>query len=493
MLVGATDAGSLRSPLWGFALALPLGGLLLLLAAPSADVHWEHHPSHFWLVLGTAAVSTTLAFATSATALRRADARLFLISLSFLAAAGFLTLHALATPGVLLDGPNQGFTIATPVGLLLAAVFAGWSALPLPPARAQALMRHAQLLRAGLVLVMVVWAALSLGSVPPLDDPTPAERASGGLVALAVLALIPYAFAAWRYAAMAMRTGAPLLLAVASAFTLLAEAMVAVALARSWHASWWEWHVLMLMAFGAIAYSARREDGEERFSDLYLDQTAAGKREVSVMFADLEGFTSFSEGRDPREVSEMLNTYLSVAIPPIVRQHGKRDQPSARPLRRGGVVERGDGAQRDHRPGHHHRDQRAAHELRVPHDRLRALRWQRERRPAGEEGRHEQAHRRGDREALVRPLEEHPGRGERVQREEAGGGQKGQRDEEQACIGAPQRDAARGERERRAHGRGAEHEPEVGGMVLPADVGARRGEDQDQPRERERQRQWGQA
>jgi adenylate cyclase len=315
-------SGSLRSPLWGFALSLPLAGLLLLLAAPGADVHWEDHPSHFWLVLGTAAVSTTLAFATSGIALRRADARLFLISLSFLAAAGFLSLHALATPGVLLDDPNQGFTIATPVGLLVAAVFAGWSALRLPPERAQALMRHAQLLRAGLLTAMVVWAAASLGSVPPLDDPTPAERASGGLISLAVLALIPYAFAAWRYAKMALRTGAPLLLAVASAFTLLAEAMVAVALARNWHASWWEWHVLMLMAFGAIAYTARREDPEERFSDLYLDETAAGKREVSVMFADLEGFTTFSEGRDPREVSEMLNAYLRVAIPPIVQEHG---------------------------------------------------------------------------------------------------------------------------------------------------------------------------
>jgi adenylate cyclase len=77
----------------------------------------------------------------------------------------------------------------------------------------------------------------------------------------------------------------------------------------------------MLTAFGAIAYSASREDGEERFSDLYLDQTVAGKREISVLFADLEGFTSFSEGRDPREVTEMLNAYLRVAIPPIVRQH----------------------------------------------------------------------------------------------------------------------------------------------------------------------------
>jgi adenylate cyclase len=319
---GATDAGSLRSPLWGLALSLPLAGLLLVLAAPSTDVHWEHHPSHFWLVLVTAAVSTTLAFATSGIALRRADARLFLISLSFLAAAGFLTLHALATPGVLLDGPNQGFTIATPVGLLLSALFAGWSALPLPPARAQALVRHAQLIRAALIGLMVVWAVLSLSSVPPLDDPTPVERAHGGLIALAVVALIPFAFAAWRYARMAFQTGAPLLLAVASAFTLLAEAMLAVALARSWHASWWEWHVLMLTAFAAIAYTARREDGAERFSDLYLDQTAAGKREVSVMFADLEGFTSFSEGRDPREVSEMLNTYLRVAIPPVVQQHG---------------------------------------------------------------------------------------------------------------------------------------------------------------------------
>jgi class 3 adenylate cyclase len=322
MLAGRADAGAPRPPLWGLALALPLAGLALVIAAPGADVHWEHHPSHFWLVLITAAVSTTLAFTTSAIALRRADARLFLISLSFLAAAGFLTLHALATPGVLLDGPNDGFTIAIPVGLLISSAFAGWSALPLPPARAQALIRHAQLLRGGLIAVMLVWAAVSLGSVPPLDDPTPVERASGVLIVAAILAVIPFAFAAWRYARMAFRTGAPLLLAVASAFTLLAEAMVAVALARSWHASWWEWHVLMLIAFGAIAWSARREDGEERFSDLYLDETAAGKRDVSVMFADLEGFTSFSEGRDPREVSEMLNSYLRVAIPPIVKEHG---------------------------------------------------------------------------------------------------------------------------------------------------------------------------
>jgi class 3 adenylate cyclase len=273
-------------------------------------------------VLAAGVTSAALAFSTSGVALRRSDARLYLVSLAFLSAAGFLGLHALATPGVLLDGPNQGFAIATPVGLLVSGLFAAASALPLGPDRAQAVMGRARLLRGALIAAMAVWAALSLLSVPPLDDPTPVERASGGLVAVAAVAVVLYAFAAARYLAMVLRSGSAILLGVTSAWVLLAEASVAVAFGRNWHASWWEWHLLMLFAFGAIAVAARREDPEERFSDLYLDHTAAGTREVSVLFADLAGFTTFSEDREPREVSEMLNAYFEVAIPPIVRQHG---------------------------------------------------------------------------------------------------------------------------------------------------------------------------
>ena len=312
----------MRLWLWIAALALPLLGLALLLAAPDADVQWEHHPSHFWLVLAAGATSAALAFSTSAVALRRSDARLYLVSLAFLSAAGFLGLHALSTPGVLLDAPNQGFAVATPVGLLLSSLFAGASALPLRPERAQAVMRHAHLLRGVLLGAMAVWAAWSLLSVPPLDDPTPVERATGVLLVVPVVAVVLYAFAAARYLAMVLHSGSPILLGVTSAWVLLAEASIAVAFGRNWHASWWEWHLLMLVAFGAIAIVARREDAEERFRDLYLDHTAAGTREVSVLFADLAGFTSFSEGRQPREVTQMLNAYFEVAIPPLVREHG---------------------------------------------------------------------------------------------------------------------------------------------------------------------------
>src|SRR3954447_1564804 len=160
------------------ALALPLAGLWLLLAAPSLDIHWEQHPAHFWLVLGAASINASLAFATGDVARHRGDARLFLVSLGFLAAAGFLGLHALAAPGVLLDGRTAGFVIATPIGLLIASGFAAASALPLPTEQAHAVMAHARALRGALLAVIVAWAAFSLARLAPAGRPTPAAGAT---------------------------------------------------------------------------------------------------------------------------------------------------------------------------------------------------------------------------------------------------------------------------------------------------------------------------
>src|SRR3954452_10773870 len=99
------------------ALAAPLAVLGLLLSEPGWDLHWEHHPTHFWLVMLTAAVAAVLAYATGDAAVRRGDARVLHVSLTFLSSSGFLLLHALATPGVLVVDPNPGFVLATPVGV----------------------------------------------------------------------------------------------------------------------------------------------------------------------------------------------------------------------------------------------------------------------------------------------------------------------------------------------------------------------------------------
>jgi class 3 adenylate cyclase len=391
-------------PSWwflGLALAVPIAGLVLLLRVPSLDVHWEHHPSHFWLVFLVALLNVALGLVVSETASRSRDVRLFLVSMVLLTSAGFLALHALATPGVVLAGPNGGFTLATPVGLVLASAFAAASSLEVD-ARAATLQTP---LRVGLVTVLLVWAVASLAGVPPLDRVIASERAPWLLVLLP-FSIAAYVFAGWRYLRLYRVRRRPLPLAVAVAFVLLAEALIAMAFGRAWQASWWEWHVLMAIAFATIVLAARHEYRHARsvsgaFGGIYLDRTlerldsrqsaamaelvhadASGtvdaaadrlrgrgftgdqiammtdsarelarmdrllrqyvgprladgldadpalahlggrEREVSVLFADLAGFTTFADGRPATEVIDMLNAYWGAVVPSVVEREG---------------------------------------------------------------------------------------------------------------------------------------------------------------------------
>lgn len=387
-------------------LALPVAGLVLLLSVPSLDGVWEHRPTHFWLVLSVALVNVVLAALTSEAATQRNDARLFLVSLALLASAGFLGLHALATPGVLLAKPNQGFVIATPIGLILASIFAAASTIPREEGRGRLGPRVQRWLRLALAVAIIAWAIASFAGADALSR-APGEEAPTTLRLLAALAIALYAFAAIRYVELYLRRGGALPLAVTVAFVLLAEAMAAVVFAKTWHATWWEWHVLMAIAFGTILVTAQRSYRQKHsvtatFGGLYLERTLEridrrhsevlgeltaairhdeplapilervrgqgfssdevqvlersarelsrvdtllrryvghqladrlkdepgfsrlGGREVdvSVLFADLAGFTNFSEGRPPAEVIEMVNAYWERAVPVVVGDEG---------------------------------------------------------------------------------------------------------------------------------------------------------------------------
>jgi adenylate cyclase len=392
-----------RLPWAAVVLALPLVGLALLLSRPELDVEWHHEPSHFWLVLLTAGVNAALAYVTNLVAGRYRDARLVLISLAFLSSAGFLGLHALATPGVLLPAATAGFAIATPVGLGIAALFAAASTTSLAGPRAGVVLRLRPALLAGLLALLATWAVVSIARLPPLDGAPPPLEGIGPLRILAVLSVALYAYAAWRATQLHRARGGVLTLGIAVACVLLAEAMVAVSLSRNWRASWWEWHVLLLLAFVTIALGARSEYRRGRsltaaFGGLYLEATLARldrwfagavasvvsadargestervltdleregasaeeiallseaarevqrldaafrpylpsvvrqeirgggpdvvplggeEREVSAVFADLAGFTTFSETRSPSEVIGMLNQYWAAVVPVI--------------------------------------------------------------------------------------------------------------------------------------------------------------------------------
>src|SRR4029078_1034775 len=212
----------------GFVLVLPIIGLALLIAQPELDMAWEHHPAHFWLVLTAAAINVVLAYVTHVAAGRYRDARLTLLSLAFLASAGFLGLHALATPGVMLDSPNIGFAVATPVGLIIASILAAASATPLAGPRAMEGLRARTVLLWGLIALMVIWAVFSIAQLPPLDGPPPPREGAGVLDVLSVVAVALYAFAAFRLVRFFLYRGNAILLAMAAAIVLPADALVAI-------------------------------------------------------------------------------------------------------------------------------------------------------------------------------------------------------------------------------------------------------------------------
>jgi adenylate cyclase len=300
---------------WILAAALPLVGLASLLLREHLDPDWSNHRVHFVLFLAVGVGMFVLAYAAGDAANRRGDARVLLISLAFLATGGFLGLHALGTAGVLFTQEHAGFKVANPVGLVLASLFAVASAfVDLRPRFAPLVVRHRSAMRRAVLGAMVVWLVWTLTDLPPLSRPSSEGGTHSVLAAMAGVGTIAYAVAAGRYFAVYRGRLDLLPASVIACFVLLAEAMIGVALTgeRSWHASWWEWHGLIVCAYLVVAYAAHREWHDERFRGLYL----------AVLFSDLAGFTTFSEAAEPAEVATVLNTYYAVAAPLISRGFG---------------------------------------------------------------------------------------------------------------------------------------------------------------------------
>jgi adenylate cyclase len=180
-------------------------------------------------------------------------------------------------------------------------------------------------LRAAVLGSMIVWFVWTVVELPPLSG-SGSEAARNTLVAaIAITGTVIYAASAGRYWTIFRHRRNLLALAVIACFLLLAEALIGVPVTgeRKWHASWWEWHGLIVTAYLTIGLAARRQWREERFRHLYLPTTKERQQEVSVLFGDLAGFTTFAERSGPREVATMLNAYWSVAAPLITCRYGR--------------------------------------------------------------------------------------------------------------------------------------------------------------------------
>jgi adenylate cyclase len=309
---------------WVLALLLPLVGLCSLLLRRQLDPAWDGSRLHFVLFLVVGGGAFALAYVAGQAADRRGDARVFLLSLGFLVTGGFLAVHAIGTPGVLIKQELPGFTMAIPIGLLFASVFVcGSACVDRHPGFAPTVMRYRAALRISVLAAMAAWSVWALAALPPLNGSSD-EAGGTPLRILAAVGALVYLLAARCYLKLYRRELTLLPASVIACCILLAEALVGSALVgeRTWHASWWEWHALIVTAYVVVLYAARAQWRGERFHLLYLPSTRERAQDLSVLFADLVGFTTFVERSSSAEVGAMLAAYYEVAAPLISKGFG---------------------------------------------------------------------------------------------------------------------------------------------------------------------------
>ena len=82
----------------------------------------------------------------------------------------------------------------------------------------------------------------------------------------------------------------------------------------------WQQTRAMMRAFMATAIADWFENDPSRM------QRKIEEREVTVLFADIRGFSLFSDGRNPREVARLLMEYFDVVVPTIEEHGGALNQ-----------------------------------------------------------------------------------------------------------------------------------------------------------------------
>jgi class 3 adenylate cyclase len=291
-----------RLSLWMLLPLIALGLLIFLLAVPTNDIRIPTDPKdiggntvHFWLVASAGALSLIVGGLMYDAARRRADARILLVAMTMISAAASVMIHALATPNVLISGRNIGFVMAAPVGLVIASTFAAASAINYTGEQSRLIAARQGWLGGGLLLFWLLFSVAALLKLPPfslvpdpevVDTPlmfcfigqTPAPllqfTASTALIGAAFL----YGWAGWRYIALLRRNPSLVLAVLSIAFVLLGITALNIGLARTWRLTWWEWHIIVLLAGALLAYGVFRQyrsEGSTKpiFDSLYLEET----------------------------------------------------------------------------------------------------------------------------------------------------------------------------------------------------------------------------
>jgi putative nucleotidyltransferase with HDIG domain len=290
-------------------IALALVVLGLLVGLPAVNLTIDIPIQHFYIVSAVALLALMVAILLAVSAAQLQHYKLLLLSIGFMAMAGLFSVHGLATPGVLVPasteyGPAAGshsvVGVAGFLSLLVPSLFFAGAYLPM----LTLYERRLPFWPAG-ALVLVVASALAVfgifafaSSDAIADLPVTATPVVYGLTAVTVGC---FGFAGLRQFASYRVSRLRLQGSLALAFPLLACAVLAQLVSAPWTLSWWEYHLLMLvavaLAFVALLRERRRGRAYRTILEAALDLQVRAEFEMENV-AEISALAAAIEAKD---------------------------------------------------------------------------------------------------------------------------------------------------------------------------------------------------
>jgi hypothetical protein len=351
---------------WLTLIGAPPLALIWLLRHQAFDPTWMSPVFHFYVVSLTAMLTVGLAGLMTFAARQVKDARVFLLSLAFLGIAGVFLTHALTTPFALIQHMNPWVGFSAYLSLLLGATFLALGTIEWRPAASAFLMQRQGAILACFIALLLAFGSFALlnadaqpgaqndsaagydtagygeygsaggantmagmggmGATPQAAGPLTILSAPAVSRGLATLTLLLLGLVIVRYALRYRANRSPLVAGFLATSILLAQAQCSMVVAPTWHASWWEYHLLMVAAFGAALMSLRREyahSGSWRgmVEGLLLRDTIAqlqrGYNDVIVaLIAAVEAKDPYTRGHTQRVAALSLLVGQELQLPP---------------------------------------------------------------------------------------------------------------------------------------------------------------------------------
>jgi HD-GYP domain-containing protein (c-di-GMP phosphodiesterase class II) len=247
---------------------LPAGIFTWLLAHPAVDPSIVVPGPHFVIVTAVSLLALGLAVLLAIAAVQIAQYRVLFLCLGFMAMGGIFAVHGIDTPGILKRGADAPYAgnvlgVSAYLSLFVPALLFAASYTPLTAA----FERRLPFSPAGWLIVLLgtalaIYGALAIAGTELIAELPFGVRPYSTAMGLTTIALL--AFSAQRQAGSYLVARLPLQGILVMAFILLAEAQVIMMLGQVWRLSWWEYHVLMLVAVGLAVWSltAQRAKGQ---------------------------------------------------------------------------------------------------------------------------------------------------------------------------------------------------------------------------------------